>query len=105
MNSRTITPTLIVLLAFCRTTFAQAPTAADLNALRAQIDALKADYDKRIQALETQLQTLQSQLQAAPSPQNAGAVPAATAQQQTVQVPPGAEGAGGPSGQLPVYGG
>src|SRR2546426_2619848 len=112
MNSRTITPTLIVLLAFCRTTFAQAPTAADLAALRGQIDALKADYDKRIQALETQLQALQGQAQPAPAaaqpaqpaPPQAPA-PAGAQQPPTVEVPPGAQGAGGPGGSLPVYGG
>jgi len=42
--------------------FAQTPTTADVNTLRAQIDALKADYEKRIQALETQLQEIQTQM-------------------------------------------
>ncbi len=98
MNSRVIPCTLIFLLASCCLSFAQAPTAADLNALRAQIDALKADYDKRIQALEMQLQALQTQGQAP------AAAPAA-GQQPTAEVPAGAQGAGGPTGPLPVYGG
>src|ERR1041385_6661326 len=85
--------------------FSQAPTAAEIEALRAQIEAFKADYDKRLQALEMQLQALQGQTPAAPNPQNAGAPTQAPAQPQTAQVPSGAEGAGGPSGQLPVYGG
>jgi hypothetical protein len=89
--------------------FSQAPAAAEIEALKAQIDAFKADYDKRLQALEMQLQALQSQTQGAPppNPQNAGTPTQAPApaQAQTAQVPSGAEGAGGPSGQLPVYGG
>jgi hypothetical protein len=87
--------------------FSQAPTTAEIEALRAQIEAFKADYDKRLQALEMQLQALQGQTPAAPNPQNAGAPTQAPApaQPQTAQVPSGAEGAGGPSGQLPVYGG
>src|SRR5437667_6973394 len=105
MNSRVVPCTLIFLVASCSFSFAQTPTAADLNALRAQIDALKADYDKRIQALETQLQALQGQTQSAPPAAAAIGAPGAPAPQQTVQVPPGAEGGGGPSGQLPVYGG
>ena len=113
MSSRTLSCTFIVLLVLGHTSFAQAPTAADLAALRAQIDALKADYDRRIQALEMQLQTLQAQTPAPAAAQNPPAAapavppaaPVAPAPQQTVQVPPGAEGGGGPSGQLPVYGG
>jgi hypothetical protein len=100
MNSRAIPwmCTLIILLVFVPGSFGQAPTAADLNALRAQIDTLKADYEKRVAALEMQLQTLQAQVQAAPAEQQ----PAA--QQPTAQVPTGAQGAGGPAGALPVYG-
>src|SRR5205814_819059 len=112
MKSRTIACTFIVALTLCDRSFAQAPTAADLAALRAQMDALKADYDKRIQALETQLQALQGQAQPAPAaaqpvqpvPPQAPA-PAGAQQPQTVEVPPGAQGAGGPGGSLPVYGG
>jgi hypothetical protein len=86
-------------------TFAQVPAAADIEVLKAQIDAFKADYDKRLQALEMQLQALQGQTQAAPTPPATGAAPPAAAQPQTAQVPAGAEGAGAPAGQLPVYGG
>jgi hypothetical protein len=93
MNSRTVTFILIVLLTSTINGLAQTPTAADINTLRTQIDALKADYEKRIQALEMQLQQLQTQAQSAPKPETAA------------QVPAGAQGAGGPSGQLPVYGG
>src|SRR3989442_8635386 len=102
MKARPYLLALFVLFAVSNTSFAQTP--ADINTLRTQIDALKADYEKRIQALETQLQQLQTQIQTAPKPEAAAAaapVPAGA----TAQVPPGAEGAGGPSGQLPAYGG
>jgi hypothetical protein len=104
MNKRIITWIWIAILLLCNSSFAQAPTAADLNALRAQIDGLKADYEKRIQALEAQLQALQGQTQAPPQPEPA-APPATAEQQPTAQIPAGAQGAGGPTGALPVYGG
>ncbi len=105
MNSRIITCLFVgILIPGASAALAQAPTAADLNALRSQMDSLKADYEKRIQALESQLQALQSQLQTAPKPEAAVAA-AAPEQQPAAQVPPGAQGAGGPGGALPVYGG
>jgi hypothetical protein len=39
------------------------------------------------------------------APAVAAGAPAQPGNQGTAQVPPGAEGAGGPSGALPVYGG
>src|SRR5215831_16623063 len=109
MKPRSIMWTLIVFSVLSQSVFAQAPTSADVNALRAEMDALKADYDKRIQMLESQLQALQNQLQSASAkpetPAEAGAPqqqqqqPAATA----AQVPAGAQGASGPGGALPVY--
>jgi hypothetical protein len=110
MNLRTITWTLISLLIFGLPGFAQTTTAADIAALRAQIDQMKADYEKRIQALETQLQTLQTQSPAAPKTETTAAAPPAAEQQPvpqqpSSQVPSGAQGAGGPGGALPVYGG
>src|SRR5437016_2347234 len=96
--NRFIVAFLFAFLLFAPAAFAQAPTAADIQALKAQIDALKADYDRRIQALEIQLQTLQGQTPAA-------GAPTAPAQTQTAETPAGAAGAGGPAGQLPVYGG
>src|SRR5262245_58084357 len=88
MRSRTITCTLILLFA-ASSGFAQAPTAADIEAIRAQIDALKADYEKRIQALEMQLQTLQTQPQPQAEPRQEAAAPPPVA---PVQAAPGAEG-------------
>src|SRR5262249_25882366 len=104
MNSRGITCTMIVLSVLRCDGFAQTPTAADLNALRTQIDAIKADYEQRIQALEMQLQALQTQIQTAPKPEPAAAPTPAQAQTPGAEVPAGAQGAGGPTGTLPVYG-
>jgi hypothetical protein len=113
MNRYIVALLFVFLLSVPSMTFAQAPAAAEIEALKAQIEAFKADYDKRLQSLETQLQMLQSQTPGTPNPQAPAAPPAPSApspplapgQPQTVQTPPGAEGAGGPSGQLPVYGG
>src|SRR5499427_6287863 len=104
MRPRTIAWTLIVFSVLCHSMFAQTPTTADLNELRAQIDALKADYDKRIQMLEAQLQALQTQTQSTSKPETTVET-AAQQQQPAAQVPAGAQGAGGPGGALPVYGG
>src|SRR6266581_8768346 len=90
----------VFVISFGSQGFAQTPTVAELDALKAQIDALKADYDQRLQALERQFAALQSQAQPAPATQTPTAVPP-----QTAEVPAGAQGAGGPGGQLPVYGG
>jgi len=85
--------------------FAQTPTVAEINALRAQIDALKAEYDKRLQALERQFEALQGLAQPAQPAPTAQTPATAPAPPQTADVPAGAQGAGGPAGQLPVYGG
>src|SRR5262245_50996656 len=90
----------VFVISFGSEGFAQTPTVAELDALKAQIDALKADYDQRLQALERQFAALQSQAQPAPATQ-----PPTAAPPQTAEVPAGAQGAGGPGGQLPVYGG
>src|SRR5436309_1675792 len=80
---------------------------ADAQALRQQIDQLRRDfeavkrqYGDRLTALEARLTAVQGG--APPPPQTPNAAAAAP---QTAQVPPGAEGAGGPTGALPVYGG
>src|SRR5262249_26885609 len=83
----------------------------DIDQLRRDFEALKQQYGDRLSALEAKLAAAEgrpaTQPPAAPAPPGAapappGAVPPA---QPTAQVPPGAEGAGGPSGALPVYGG
>jgi hypothetical protein len=79
---------------------AQAPTGAatqdptPVEALRAEIAQLRKDFEARLSALEARLSS-------------AGGAPSAvlgSPTQPTAQVPAGAEGAGGPSGSLPVYG-
>src|SRR5439155_1632775 len=67
-----------------------------IDQLRRDFDALKQQYGDRLTALEARLAAIQG---------GQGGVPAAPgAQPLTAQVPAGAEGAGGPSGQLPIYG-
>lgn len=90
--------TLVVtsLVAMSRSTYAQ--DAAVAQALRAEINQLKQDFDARLAGLESQLAALAGG-QAAATP----GVPSAPAQ-PTVEVPAGAQGGGGPSGTLPVYG-
>src|SRR5438477_10273615 len=66
----------------------------EIDQLRRDFDALKQQYGDRLTALEARLAAIQGAQGGAP------AAPGAL----TAQVPAGAEGAGGPSGQLPVYG-
>jgi hypothetical protein len=77
------------------------------QALRQQIDQLRLDFEALKQQYGDRLTALESKLAAAEGAP-AAAAPAAErpqAAQPTAQVPPGAEGAGGPTGALPVYGG
>ena len=76
-----------------------AAQTADAQQIQQQLDQLRQEFNQRISALEAQLAALQGG-QAAPT---LPAVPAPPAQ-TTVEVPPGAAGAGGPSGALPIYG-
>lgn len=94
--------TTAMLLGGPATASAQTP---DLQALRQEIaqlrqefEALQQQYGDRLAALEARLGTAQAAL--APGAPAA----AAPAQSQTAEVPPGAAGAGGPSGVLPIYG-
>src|SRR5947208_6405114 len=79
-----------------------------IDQLRREFDALKQQYDQRLSALEARLAGGEPPPTTAtqpPSPPPGGAQPTAPAgAQPTAQVPPGAEGAGGPTGALPVYG-
>ncbi len=81
--------------------FAQsAQQPSDAQAIRAEIDQLRKEFDARLAALEAKLSAIDG---GAASAQTPGAVsPPVDA---TAPVPPGAEGAGGPSGVLPNYGG
>jgi hypothetical protein len=75
----------------------------DIDQLRREFETLKQQYGDRLAALEAKL----AATEAAPPPGTTppGTTPGVAAQQPTAPVPPGAEGAGGPSGALPVYGG
>ena len=82
---------------------AQAPAPAPVQdaalaqTLRAEIEQLRKDFEARLAALEARL----SSAGGVPPAEAPGAV---TPGQPTAPVPAGAEGAGGPSGTLPVYG-
>ena len=79
---------------------AAAQTAEQAQQIQQQIDQLRREFNDRLAALEAQLAATQGG-QPAPAPTPAPApAPGAT----TVEVPPGAAGAGGPAGALPVYG-
>ena len=66
----------------------------EMEQLRKEFAAIQQQYGERLSALEAKLGT------AVPS-----TVPTLdAAPQTTVEVPPGAAGAGGPSGSLPIYG-
>jgi hypothetical protein len=67
------------------------------QALRAEIEQLRKDFEARLAALEARLTS-------AGGPPPAAVPGAATPAPPTAEVPAGAEGAGGPSGTLPVYG-
>ena len=88
------------------TLWAQTPDAQalrqEIDQLRKELDTLQKQYGDRLNALEEKLNAPE------PAPQQAAAAPQGQPVEQpqtTAQVPTGAEGAGGPSGALPVYGG
>jgi hypothetical protein len=81
---------------------AQDPAQAlrqEIDQLRREFDALRQQYGDRLTALEQKLAAIQG---GSPPP---AAPPEPQPAQPTAQVPSGAEGAGGPTGALPVYGG
>jgi hypothetical protein len=77
--------------------FAQAPDAT-AQQLREAIDQLRKEFDTRLSALEARLAAVEGR------PAGVGAADARAPSVQTAQVPAGAQGAGGPTGALPVYG-
>jgi hypothetical protein len=107
----------LVLVAFfpyparCQSPPASPPTREELERVENEIRALRQEYLERIASLEAKMSALQAaapapQPPAAPGPAAAPGLPAPPppAPPQAV-VPAGAEGAGGPAGALPVYGG
>jgi hypothetical protein len=93
----------------CANAGAQTPAAAqdDVAQLRRELETLRREYAERLAALEGRLNALQGGAQApvAAAPATPEPPPAAAPQAPTAAVPAGAEGAGGPAGALPVYGG
>ncbi|HKB14389.1 MAG TPA: hypothetical protein VKD69_27175 [Vicinamibacterales bacterium] len=79
----------------------------EIDQLRRDFEALKQQYGDRLSALESKLAAAEgapvAQPPAAAAPGTAPTAPAA-GQAATAQVPPGAEGGGGPTGSLPIYG-
>jgi hypothetical protein len=87
---------LASLLSSAAVASAQPPDQSTAQAIRQDIDQLKADFAARLAALESRLAALEGGVP----------VPAAPAVQAppTAEVPAGAQGAGGPTGALPIYG-
>lgn len=99
---------------------AAADIRAELDRLRQEFETVRDSYGARLSALEAKLAAIEGGTGVAPAqapappttppPQTAATTPpaeAAPAQQPPsggAQVPAGAAGAGGPEGQLPVYG-
>ena len=87
---------LVGLLVAARTALAQATPqldAAPAQILRQEIEQLRREFEARLAGLESRLAAVEGR-------------PAGAARgQPTADVPAGAQGAGGPSGSLPVYGG
>jgi type II secretory pathway pseudopilin PulG len=90
---------MAVLVAPPREAAAQAANQAQQQ-IQQQIDQLRREFNDRLTALEAQLAALQGGQPAPPPP----AAPPTPAPPTTVEVPPGAAGAGGPTGALPIYG-
>ena len=70
----------------------------EIEQLRKEFEAIRQQYGERLSALEAKLG-----VQGVPAPAAPDAVQQQP-QQPTVEVPPGAAGAGGPTGSLPIYG-
>jgi hypothetical protein len=97
-----------VVLGTSASAFAQAPPAAaqdsvTAQALREELDRLRREFETVRDAYGARLSALEAKLGALdPSKTPTQTLPTAPTE---VAVPPGAAGAGGPTGSLPVYGG
>jgi hypothetical protein len=87
---------LVAALCFAAPAFAQDPQAA----LRAQIEQLR----QQLEALQQKVAALEAASGQRPAAPAAPAATPPTTPPAGVEVPPGAAGAGGPTGALPVYG-
>ena len=95
-------PILVLVFVVISSAAASAQTA-DVDALRQEIEKLRAELAAIQQQYGERLNTLEGRLGTAAAPAAPAAAPD-TPPQTTVEVPPGAAGAGGPSGALPIYG-
>ena len=107
MTGLRLVPFVAVTTVLLTAPVAASAQSADAQALRKEIEQLRQDLQAIQKQYGDRLTALEAKLGAAEG------VPAAAAvappqgpptQAQSAQVPPGAEGAGGPSGALPVYG-
>jgi hypothetical protein len=95
----------VVALLGCRSAYAQAPAQPnDTQALRQDIAQLRQDFEALQKQYNDRLAALEAKLAASESGAGAVATSAAQVPGGEVAVPPGAQGAGGPAGSLPVYG-
>jgi hypothetical protein len=97
LHLSTVIAVLPCLLLSPTPTRAQAPAVAlplqqEIDQLRQELDALRRQYEDRLATIEARLTAIQTGSPPAASPATTG------------QVSPGPEGAGSPSGALPVYG-
>ena len=74
----------------------------ELDRLRREFESVRDAYGARLSAIEGRLAAMEAQPTTPTQPP--AAVPPAVAVAPGAPVPPGAAGAGGPTGQLPVYG-
>jgi hypothetical protein len=88
---------LVAVMALGGTRAASAQTS-ELETLRQEVEALRS----RLAALEAKVGASPAATPAAAAPE--AAAPTAAPAEPTAEVPPGAAGAGGPGGALPVYG-
>jgi hypothetical protein len=112
----TLVQVLVAVLLVARGTIVEAQTPAPqdaevraaLQTLRQELEALKDEYGARMTAIEARMAAIEKggPPQAVP-PAPVAALPTATSPTTPpteAQVPAGAAGAGGPTGQLPIYG-
>src|SRR5438067_11067458 len=76
----------------------------DPQAIRQELDSLRRDFETLKQQYGDRITALEARLAAAQGTVAQPAVPGGGATAANAPVPTGAEGAGGPSGALPVYG-
>ena len=102
-RTRVLVCAIVVAGLFGPVTTVSAQTA-DVQALRQEIEQLRKEFEAVQQQYGQRLSALEARLGASGVPAPPTPTAPDAAQQTTVEVPPGAAGAGGPTGALPVYG-